>query len=234
MATDSPAYPAVLRGRQAGQRQGLRERRRVRDRQAARLRADRRQVGRASRSTPPTRPARRSSTSTSTRSRSRPRGPRRSTSAPRTSRRRRRSSCPRARSTPTSTSLADFKDAKFGVQIGTTSLDAVNDDDQARRTAPKVFDNSNDVVTALKENLVDAVVVDLPTAFYITAAQVDGSTIAGQFEAPGGDEWGALLAKGSQLTDVRRSRDRPAQGRRHARQPADQVDGRRQRAELLQ
>ncbi len=53
--------------------------------------------------------------------------------------------------------------------------------------APKVFNNSNDVVTALKENLVDAVAVDLPTAFYITAAQVEGSTIAGQFKAPGGD-----------------------------------------------
>jgi polar amino acid transport system substrate-binding protein len=56
-------------------------------------------------------------------------------------------------------------------------------------------------VTALKENLVDAVAVDLPTAFYITAAQVEGSTIAGQFKAPGGDQWGALLAKGSPLTD---------------------------------
>ncbi len=105
-------------------------------------------------------------------------------------------------------SLADFKNAKFGVQIGTTSLDAVTSQIQPSKD-PKVFDNSNDVVTALKENLVDAVVVDLPTAYYITAAQVDGSSIAGQFQAPGGDTWGALLAKGSPLTAcVNRAIDR--------------------------
>jgi polar amino acid transport system substrate-binding protein len=98
------------------------------------------------------------------------------------------------------TSLADLQHAKFGVQVGTTSLDAVNETIKPS-SAPKVFNNSNDVVTALKENLVDAVAVDLPTAFYITAAQVEGSTIAGQFKAPGGDQWGALLAKGSPLTD---------------------------------
>ncbi len=97
------------------------------------------------------------------------------------------------------TSLADFKDAKFGVQIGTTSLDAVNEQIKPSKSV-KVFDNSNDVNTALKENLVDAVVVDLPTAYYITSAQVEGSTIAGQFKAPGGDTWGALMAKNSPLT----------------------------------
>ncbi|MFL5845123.1 MAG: ABC transporter substrate-binding protein [Solirubrobacteraceae bacterium] len=97
-------------------------------------------------------------------------------------------------------SLADLKDAKIGVQIGTTSLDAVNE-----KIAPsqqtQVFNDSNDVVTALKQGRVDAVVTDLPTAFYITAAQVEGSKIVGDFAAPGGDEWGALLAKDSSLTE---------------------------------
>ena len=65
---------------------------------------------------------------------------------------------------------------------------------------PKVFNDSNDVVTALKQNQVDAVVVDLPTAFFLTAAQVPRSKIVGQFSAPGGDTWGALLQKGSPLT----------------------------------
>ena len=46
----------------------------------------------------------------------------------------------------------------------------------------------------------DAVVVDLPTALYLTAAQVPSATIVGQFSAPGGDQWGALLDKGSSLT----------------------------------
>ena len=97
------------------------------------------------------------------------------------------------------TSLADLKDASIGVQIGTTSLDAVNSEIQPSNQ-PKVFNDSNDVVTALKEGQVDAVVVDLPTALYLTAAQVPSATIVGQFSAPGGDQWGALLDKGSSLT----------------------------------
>ena len=97
------------------------------------------------------------------------------------------------------TSLADLKDASIGVQIGTTSLDAVNDVIQPSND-PKVFNDSNDVVTALKQNQVDAIVTDLPTGFYITAAQVPGSKIIGQFKAPGGDSFGLLLAKDSKLT----------------------------------
>jgi len=96
-------------------------------------------------------------------------------------------------------SLADLKDATIGVQIGTTSLDAVNQVVQPS-TQPKVFNDSNDVVTALKQKQVDAVVVDLPTAFFLTAAQVQSAKIVGQFSAPGGDKWGALLQKGSPLT----------------------------------
>ncbi len=97
------------------------------------------------------------------------------------------------------TSLADLEDASIGVQIGTTSLDAVNSEIQPSRE-PKVFNDSNDVVSALKGGQVDAVVVDLPTALYLTATQVPTATIVGQFEAPGGDRWGALLAKDSSLT----------------------------------
>jgi polar amino acid transport system substrate-binding protein len=96
-------------------------------------------------------------------------------------------------------SLADLKDASIGVQIGTTSLDAVKDVIQPSND-PKVFNDSNDVVTALKQNQVDAIVTDLPTGFYITAAQVPGSKIIGQFNAPGGDSFGLLLAKDSKLT----------------------------------
>ena len=96
-------------------------------------------------------------------------------------------------------SLADLKDATIGVQIGTTSLDAVARRDQAQQDV-KVFNDSNDVVTALKQNQVDAVVLDLPTAFYLTAAQVPGAKIVGQFSAPGGDQFGLLLAKDSKLT----------------------------------
>jgi polar amino acid transport system substrate-binding protein len=97
------------------------------------------------------------------------------------------------------TSLADLEDAKLGVQIGTTSLDAVMETIQPS-SQPQVFNDSNDTVRALKNGRVDAIVTDLPTAFFITAAQVPGSKIVGQFAAPGGDRWGLLLEKGSSLT----------------------------------
>jgi polar amino acid transport system substrate-binding protein len=97
------------------------------------------------------------------------------------------------------TSLSELADKTIGVQIGTTSLDAVNATIKPTKQ-PKVFDDSNAVVTALKQGQVDAVVTDLPTAFYITAAQVPSSKIVGQFSAPGGDTWGALLEKDSKLT----------------------------------
>jgi len=96
-------------------------------------------------------------------------------------------------------SLADLADDQIGVQIGTTSLDAVNSTIKPSKQ-PKVFNDSNDVVSALKQKQVDAIVVDLPTAFYLTAAQVPSAKIVGQFAAPGGDSWGALLQKDSPLT----------------------------------
>jgi polar amino acid transport system substrate-binding protein len=97
------------------------------------------------------------------------------------------------------TSLDELKSANLGVQIGTTSLEAVEEVIQPD-SKPEVFNSSNDVITALKNQQIDAVVVDLPTALYLTAVQVPTAKIVGQFPAPGGDEWGALLSKGSPLT----------------------------------
>jgi polar amino acid transport system substrate-binding protein len=96
--------------------------------------------------------------------------------------------------------LADLKDAQLGVQIGTTSLDVADQTIQPSKQ-PKVFNDSNDTVAALKQGQVDAIVVDLPTALYLTAAEIPKATIVGQFDAPGGDSWGAVLAKDSPLTD---------------------------------
>ncbi|NUW32776.1 amino acid ABC transporter substrate-binding protein [Nonomuraea sp. SMC257] len=96
--------------------------------------------------------------------------------------------------------LADLKNAKIGVQVGTTSLDAVKNvvkpaDD------PNVYNDQVDAINALKNKQVDAIVVDLPTAFYVTAAQVEGSKIVGQFAATGGgpEEFGLVMEKGTQL-----------------------------------
>jgi polar amino acid transport system substrate-binding protein len=96
-------------------------------------------------------------------------------------------------------SLQDLAGAQLGVQIGTTSLEAAKANIPST-SEPRVFNDSNDVVRALKQGQVDAVVVDLPSAFYITSAQVEDATIVGQFAAPGGDEWGTVQARGSPLT----------------------------------
>src|SRR3954463_9592669 len=96
-------------------------------------------------------------------------------------------------------SLADLADAKLGVQGGTPSRDAVTAQIKPSRQ-PLVFNDSNDTVRALKTERVDAIVTDLPTAFYLTAAQVPKARIVGQFKAPGGDDWGLLLEKDSKLT----------------------------------
>ncbi|MET7336411.1 ABC transporter substrate-binding protein [Nonomuraea sp. NPDC005650] len=97
-------------------------------------------------------------------------------------------------------SLAELRDAKIGVQVGTTSLDAVKNvikpaDD------PNVYNEQIDAVNALKNKQVDALVVDLPTAFYVTAAQVEKSKIVGQFSSTGGtpEEFGLVMEKGSAL-----------------------------------
>ena len=100
-------------------------------------------------------------------------------------------------------SLADLKDAKLGVQVGTTSLDSVSEQIQPSQQ-PQVFNDSNDTVRALKDERVDAIVVDLPTAFYIAGVELDGGKLVGQLpEAEGstGDQFGFVLEKDSPLTE---------------------------------
>jgi polar amino acid transport system substrate-binding protein len=100
---------------------------------------------------------------------------------------------------PTPTSLADLKGLKLGAQTGTTSLTAIRDEIQPDED-PLVFPNTNVAKQALLNGQVDAIVADLPTAFYITAVEISGSTIAGQFQASGDqEEFGMLFGKGSDL-----------------------------------
>ncbi len=98
-------------------------------------------------------------------------------------------------------SLADFKDAKLGAQIGTTSLKAIKDQIKPAEKA-LVYDDTTKAAAALQNKQVDGIVADLPTAFYLTAAEIDGSVIAGQFQFSAGEpeKFGLLLAKGSKLT----------------------------------
>lgn len=98
-------------------------------------------------------------------------------------------------------SLADLKNLKLGAQTGTTSLTAIRDEIKPT-SDPVVFPNDNVAKQALLNGQVDAIVTDLPSAFYITAAEINGSSILGQFQAQSGtpEQFGLLLAKGSRLT----------------------------------
>ncbi|MEU6350519.1 ABC transporter substrate-binding protein [Streptomyces sp. NPDC047072] len=99
------------------------------------------------------------------------------------------------------TSIADLKSLKLGAQVGTTSLNYIQDVVKPTQEAA-VYSKNDQAVSALKNGQVDAIVVDLPTAFYITSAQVTDAEIVGQFENQGGtpEQFGLVLDKGSALT----------------------------------
>jgi polar amino acid transport system substrate-binding protein len=97
--------------------------------------------------------------------------------------------------------LADLKDAKLGAPIGTTSYDYITQNIQPSQE-PQVYDTLDAGVAALKAKQIDGLVVDLPTAFFITAAQLEDSKIVGQFPTVGEQEhFGMVLQKDSPLTD---------------------------------
>ncbi len=99
------------------------------------------------------------------------------------------------------TSIADLKGLKLGAQVGTTSLNYINDVVKPTQE-PAVYAKNDQAKSALQNGQVDAIVVDLPTAFYITSAEVTDAKIVGQFENQGGtpEQFGLVLDKGSALT----------------------------------
>jgi polar amino acid transport system substrate-binding protein len=98
-------------------------------------------------------------------------------------------------------SLAGFKDLLVGAATGTTSFDSV--EKVIRPTAgAQAFNSNDDAVLALKSGQIDALVVDLPTAFYLTGVELADGLLLGQLPTTDGvsDEWGVVLTKGSPLT----------------------------------
>lgn len=97
------------------------------------------------------------------------------------------------------TTLAELQSARFGAQVGTTSYDAINSVIKPTKAA-SVFDTNDAAIQALGNKQLDAIVVDLPTAAFITNVQLDGSTIVGQLDQGTPEHFSAVLAKGSPLT----------------------------------
>src|SRR5215471_14699370 len=96
-------------------------------------------------------------------------------------------------------SVAGLRKYKLGAQLGTTSYDYI-----VRRIRPSqqpaVYQQNVAAITALKNKQIDGLVVDLPTAFYVTAAQVPNSKILGQLPSSAGNEhFGMVFEKGNPL-----------------------------------
>jgi polar amino acid transport system substrate-binding protein len=98
------------------------------------------------------------------------------------------------------TSIADLKSLKIGVAAGTTSITYVEETIQPDQE-PFILPDNAAAKTALESNQIDAIVSDLPTALYITGVEIEGTTVFGQIEGSGTDEFGLLLAKDSPLTE---------------------------------
>jgi polar amino acid transport system substrate-binding protein len=96
-------------------------------------------------------------------------------------------------------SVSGLKPYKLGAQLGTTSYDYIKTQIQPSKQ-PSVFPSNSGAIQALKNGQIDGLVVDLPTAFYVTAVQVPNSTILGQFPTEtGGEHFGMVFAKGNSL-----------------------------------
>jgi polar amino acid transport system substrate-binding protein len=89
-------------------------------------------------------------------------------------------------------SIEDLQGAKLGAPVGTTSYDYIVENIQPGED-PAVYDTLNDAVSGLQNRQVDGIVVDLPTAFFITAVQVPNGTIVGQFPSVGGQEYFGMV-----------------------------------------
>jgi polar amino acid transport system substrate-binding protein len=98
------------------------------------------------------------------------------------------------------TTIAELADYNLGAQTGTTSLTAIRDVINPANE-PAVFEDTNAAKQALNNGQVDAILADLPTAFYISAVEIPKSTIVGQFQPATGEqeEFGMLFEKGNPL-----------------------------------
>jgi polar amino acid transport system substrate-binding protein len=99
------------------------------------------------------------------------------------------------------TTVADLVDVKFGAQAGTTSLTFINDIIKPTNE-PFVYDDNAGAKAALEAGQIDAIVVDLPTALFISAVEIEGTSVVGQFPGSAGgltDDFGAVFTKDNPL-----------------------------------
>lgn len=97
--------------------------------------------------------------------------------------------------------LEKLKGLLWGADANTTALPMITSLIAPTKN-PLLYDDTTDVVEAMKSNQIDAALFDLPTALYLSAAVLDDGVILGQFPADRGqnpDQFGLLLEEGNPL-----------------------------------
>jgi len=108
-----------------------------------------------------------------------------------------------ADSTLSVTKISDLKPLNIGVAAGTTSIDIVESVVQPDNEA-QIFNSNADANAALVNGQIDVMVVDLPTALYLSAVEFDNAKVFGQFPPESGtsaEPWGLLFAKDNPLVE---------------------------------
>lgn len=94
-------------------------------------------------------------------------------------------------------SLQTLKGKKIGAAESTTSLNTIIN---IIKVNPIVFNDITAAVVALNEKTIDGIVVDLPTAFYLSGVEIPDGIIVGQIDTTNGDQFGLVLKKNSKIT----------------------------------
>jgi polar amino acid transport system substrate-binding protein len=95
--------------------------------------------------------------------------------------------------------VAGLRPYKLGAQVGTTSYSYITRFIRPSQSAA-VYDSNNDAISALNAGQIDGIVVDLPTAFFVVAVQLDDGTIVGKLPQRGPRErFGMVFEKGNTL-----------------------------------
>jgi polar amino acid transport system substrate-binding protein len=97
--------------------------------------------------------------------------------------------------------IDELKPYRLGAQVGTTSLDFITDVIQPD-TEPLVYDTNADAKAAFDAGQLDGLVLDLPTAFFVSAVEIEGSTVIAQFPSAGeSEQFGMVFEEGNPLRD---------------------------------
>ena len=99
------------------------------------------------------------------------------------------------------TTIEGLKKLKLGAQVGTTSLDYITNVIKPE-SDPLVYDDNAGAKAALEAKQIDAAVFDLPTALYVSAAEIEGSSVLGQFAldtSVAADNFGLVFDQGNPL-----------------------------------